>query len=55
MTDKQHAENRAPRVGQQNVLLTVGDKSPRVAEVRSALARLGMLSDYGADLTASNN
>ncbi|PZP00163.1 MAG: N-acetylmuramoyl-L-alanine amidase, partial [Corynebacterium urealyticum] len=44
MTDKQHAENHAPRVGQQNVLLTVGDKSPRVAEVRSALARLGMLS-----------
>ncbi|TYR16025.1 N-acetylmuramoyl-L-alanine amidase [Corynebacterium urealyticum] len=55
MTDKQHAENHAPRVGQQNVLLTVGDKSPRVAEVRSALARLGMLSDYGAALTASNN
>lgn len=35
--------------------LQVGDRSPRVAEVRSTLARLGMLSQFEGDATRSES
>lgn len=55
MNDNQHVNKHAHfALGRQNVLLNVGDKSPRVAEVRGALARLGMLEDFQGALADSN-
>ena len=34
-------------------LLRVGDRSPRVAEVRGTLARLGLVEDFEGDTTGS--
>lgn len=36
------------------LLLRIGDRSPRVAEVRGTLARLGLLEDFSGDTTGSN-
>ena len=38
-----------------SVFLRVGDKSPRVAEVRGTLARLGLLESFSGDASDSNN
>lgn len=35
--------------------LRVGDRNPRVAEVRGTLARLGLVQDYSGDATASSS
>ncbi|MEJ5918738.1 MULTISPECIES: N-acetylmuramoyl-L-alanine amidase [unclassified Corynebacterium] len=35
--------------------LQVGDRSPRVAEVRSTLARLGLLPNWGGDVSGGNS
>ena len=37
------------------LLLHVGDRSPRVAEVRGTLARLGLLEGYEGDTTGSKS